>query len=249
MKHRSVIAFVIVAAGLFALPQLSHELQSFKGAVGSRLHRELLQAFLNLPAGAPTAAPASAGHVEPLLASCGTRKSGAPAAKGGRGEAGGRAEGRSTGKTVEQRAMIGDPANDPINNKTVAMLPEVESEVAMIIPPGSGIDPRTFVSTLKAGEVARVEADGLRAAYTAAARSGANAPEWQKAAGDVLRTLNAQPGAPEFRFVRDGKQVKARSFKCVECPAPAPRLTRLPRQVALSMPLPAPSAPAETSGE
>jgi hypothetical protein len=271
MKHRSVIAYVIVAAALFSLPQLSHELQSIKGAVGSRLHRELLHAFLSLPAGEPTAAAASsAGSAETLLASCSTQKSNAPAAKEGKAEAGGRVEGRSTGKTAEQSAMIGDPNHDPINNlasldvkravdEAVATMDEakVEAEVAMIIPPESGIDPRGLLNTLKASDISRVESDtfraeaeGLRAAYAAAARSQGKSPEWQKAAADTFRKLNAsKPGAYEFRVVRDGKQTKVMKFKCSDCPAPAPRLTRLPRQVAVSMPLPAPSAPFETASE
>jgi hypothetical protein len=33
MKHRSVIAYIIVAAALFSLPQLSHDLRALKGAV------------------------------------------------------------------------------------------------------------------------------------------------------------------------------------------------------------------------
>jgi hypothetical protein len=267
MKHRSVIAFVLVAAALFSLPRLSHELQAIKGAVGSRLHRELLHAFLNLPAGGPTATAAPAARpAEALLASCTNRKPVAPAAKGGKVEAGGRAD----GKTVEQRAMIGDPANDPINNRAGVAAAEaadeaaawahglkVETEVAMIIPPESGIDPRSLANVLDAGDeahvragMARVEADGLRVAYAAAARSEGKSPEWQKAAEDAFRKFNAsQPGAYEFRVVRDGAKAKVLKFKCAECPAPAPRLTRLPRQVALSVPLPAPPAPAETAGE
>src|SRR5215213_7775129 len=99
MKHRSVIAFVIVAAALFSLPQLSHDLQALKGAVGARLHRELLHAFLNLPAGEPTSAAPVARTNENLLASCPQGKSGAAVAKSGK--ANGRGEGRST-KTFEE---------------------------------------------------------------------------------------------------------------------------------------------------
>ena len=264
MKHRSVIAFVLVAAGLFSLPRLSHELQSLKGAVGSRLHQELLQAFLNMPAGGPTAAAAPAARpAETMLASCTNRKPGAPAAKPGRAEAGGRAEGRTGGRNVEQRAMIGDPANDPINNRAsvdtgkaadeaVASLNrlKVETEVAMIIPPESGLDPRSLPNVLTSRDVARIEADGLRVAYAAAASAEGKSPEWQKAAEEAFRKLSAsRPGAYEFRVVRDGAKAKVLRFKCADCPAPAPRATRLPRQVAVSVPLPAPFAPGETAGE
>ncbi|HEX8292585.1 MAG TPA: hypothetical protein VF570_12565, partial [Pyrinomonadaceae bacterium] len=68
-----------------------------------------------------------------------------------------------------------------------------------------------------------------------------------------FRRLNAaQPGAYEFRVVPGGAKGRVLKFKCAECPASAPRLTRLPRQVAVSVPLPAPlapPAPAETAGE
>jgi hypothetical protein len=265
MKHRSVIAFVIVAAALFSLPQLSNDLQALKGAVGARLHRELLHAFLSLPAGEPTSAVTVAGPSENLLASC-TRKSDA---KAGKGEASRRVEGRATGKTFEQSAMIGDPLNDPIKqvasaevkeaaDEVVASLPEVKAEmaeVAMIVPPDAGIDPRSLANTLVSTEVSRAEAgklraeaDGLRVVY--AARFDANGSEWQKATEDAVRKLNATlPGAYEFRVVRDGAKVKVLKFKCGDCPAGAPRLPLAPRRAPAGAPLPAPSAPAEWASE
>src|SRR5205085_8522525 len=89
MKHRSVIAFVIVAAALFSLPQLSHDLHELKGAVGMRLHRELLHAFLNLPADEPTAVATPVMRpAESLLASCPRARSAASGAKGRQVEAG-----------------------------------------------------------------------------------------------------------------------------------------------------------------
>jgi hypothetical protein len=268
MKHRSVIAFVIVAAALFSLPQLSHDLAALKGEVGARAHRELLYAFLNMPAGEATAAAQAARPAETLLASCPKERSSAAAAKYGRAGANGRVEGRSAGKSVEESAMLGDPARDPINHvasagiekaagKALKSLPElkVETEVAMIIPPENGIDPRGLASALAAGDVSRVEAqqfrvEGLRVAYAAASRSDAKVPEWHKATEEAVRKLGESlPGAYEFRVVRDGAKTKVLKFKCGECPATAPRLTRLPRQVAVALPLPAPVAPANAVGE
>lgn len=263
MKHRSVIAFVIVAAALFSLPQLSHDLRALKGAVGMRLHRELLHAFLNLPAGEPTAAAPAAPMAETLLASCPQERSGAQAAKSGKVGASGRVEGRTGGKSFEQSAMIGDPANDPINNvasadiekaaaKAAASLPEprVNAEVAMIIPPESGIDPRGLVSTHTARDVARVEADRLRVAYTTATRFEANGSEWQRATGEAVRKLNGSlPGIYEFRVVRDGAKVKVLKVKCGDCPATAPRTPRAPRQLPASAPLPVSFTSAEWAGE
>ena len=269
MKHRSVIAFVIVAAALFSLPQLSHDLSALKGEVGARAHRELLYAFLNMPAGEATAAGAPAARpAETLLASCPKERSGAAAAKYGRVGANGRGEGRSAGKSVEESAMLGDPARDPINHvasagiekaagEALKSLPElkVETEVAMIIPPENGIDPRGLASALAASDVTRVEAqqfrvEAVRVAYAAAARSDAKGPEWQKATEEAVRKLNGSlPAAYEFRVVRDGAKTKVLKFKCGECPSTAPRLTRLPRQVAVTLALPAPVAPADVVGE
>ena len=272
MKHRSVIAFVIVAAALFSLPQLSHDLQALKGEVGARLHRELLHAFLSMPAGGPVSAAPAARPAETLFASCTEAKSGSEGVKGRRAAA----SGRAAEKTFEQRAMIGDPVNDPVVNgaKTgiakgdagdaadhiIAALPEfkVESEVAMIIPPDTGIEPRALSNALGVRDAARVqanefrsvEAEGLRVAYFAAARLDATGAEWQKSAEEAMRNFNGSvPGAYEFRVVRDGSKAKVLKLKCAECPAPAPRAPRPPRQVASSLSPLSPPAPAETAGE
>jgi hypothetical protein len=266
MKHRSVIGFVIVAAALFSLPQLSHDLQALKGAVGARLHSELLHAFLSLPAGDPVAAARVARPSETLLASCTKKSPGATAAKSGKAGANGR-EGRAAEKSFEQSAMIGDPAHDPINqvasvvikeaaDKIIASLPEmkVETEVAMIVPPDKAIDPRGLAKALSSDDVARVEADkrrveadGLRVAYATAARFQANDPEWQKSAEEAFRKLDGSlPGAYQFRVVRDGAKTKVLKLKCGECPATLPRA---PRPSPAAVPQPAPSAPVEWVGE
>jgi hypothetical protein len=263
MKHRSVIAFVIVAAALFSLPQLSHDLRALKGAVGSTLHRELLQAFLNLPAGEPTASAPIERPARTLLASCTKEKSDAPAAKAVR-----HIEGRT--KSFDQSAMIGDPASDPINRVASADIEEaagravksladvqVETEVAMIIPPDGGIDPRALAIALTSNDPARVETDklsvearGLRVAYTTAPRFDAKGADWQKAVADATRKLNGSlPGAYEFRVVRDGARARVLKFKCSECPTGAPRTPPALRQAPAATPLPALLTPAEWAGE
>ena len=268
MKHRSVIAFVIVAAALFSLPQLSHDLHALKGAVGARLHRELLHAFLSLPAGEPASAAPAGRPAEGLLAYfCPKEKSGPAAAKTARGEV----PGRAAGKTFEQSAMLGDPKNDPINevakaevkaaaDVVVAPRPEVKvetAEVAMIIPPDTGLDPRALADTLVTNDVSRAdadrlraEADGLRGAYAAAARFEANGPEWQKATEEAVRRLNASaPGSYEFRVIRDGAKTRVLKLKCVGCPAAAPRAPQQPRRLPAAPPAPSAFTPAEWAGE
>ena len=266
MKHRSVIAFVIVAAALFALPQLSHDLHALKGAVGARLNRELLHAFLNLPVGEPTAAAPVARPAETLLASCTQGRSAAPAAKSARVEASGRVEGRDNGKSFEQRAMIGDPAHDPINQVGAVELEKaaeevvksltdvkVETEVAMIVPPEHGIDPRGIARALNSDDVARVESDRrrveanrLRVAYATAAGLQENG-EWQREVEDSFRMLNGSlPAGYQFRLVRDGAKTKVLKLKCGQCPSTLPRA---PRPAPAALPLPAPSAPVEWVSE
>ena len=50
MKHRSVIAFILLAAALFAAPQISNDLSNLKSALGARIRGEILHAYLNLRA-------------------------------------------------------------------------------------------------------------------------------------------------------------------------------------------------------
>jgi hypothetical protein len=122
-------------------------------------------------------------------------------------------------------------------DEVVASLPEIEVEtveVAMLVPPDSRMDPRAQADTLVSTDAARaeadrlrVEADGLRAAYTTAARFQADSPEWQKAAEEAFRKLNGSlPGAYEFRFVRDGAKTKVLKLKCGQCPSTLPRAPR-----------------------
>src|SRR5947209_14352780 len=51
MKHRSIIAFILVAAALFAAPQITHDLLTFKSAVGARVRGEIVHAFISLSRG------------------------------------------------------------------------------------------------------------------------------------------------------------------------------------------------------
>jgi hypothetical protein len=250
MKHRSIIAFVIIAAALSAAPQLTHDLLALKGAAGARLHRELLYAFLSLPTTEASMMPA-ARPTETLLASCTKGSPSAPAAKSVKSP-------RTVERPSVQRAMITDPGNDPIGGggqvaglrlgaaKAAALLPEIEvgSEVSMIVPPGSGPDPDALASLLASREElgqARVNAEGLRVAAVGV-RFDAKGGEWQRSAEEAVRGLNeALPGAYEFRLQREGGKIKVLKFnRCGTCPAaPAPRAARVPRQIATSAPLPA----------
>jgi hypothetical protein len=51
MKHRSIIAFILLGAALFAAPQITHDILSFKSAVGARIRGEIVHAFISLSKG------------------------------------------------------------------------------------------------------------------------------------------------------------------------------------------------------
>ena len=58
MKHRSIGAFLLLAATLFAIPQAVEDIRSLKGAIFERARGELLQTFLGFNSDEATPAPA-----------------------------------------------------------------------------------------------------------------------------------------------------------------------------------------------
>jgi hypothetical protein len=257
MKHRSVIAFVIVAAALFAAPQLSHDLQTLRSALGSRLSGELMQAFLSLPSaeGAP-AAPAAPLRAVAQLASC---SKGRPAAKQRKSEPAPapRAAVRAPEPSGAVLAMMIEP---PVSEPWAAALPEgvpaelprkALAERAMIIPPDSGIDPKGL-ARVAAGVpgVYRDLAEGRRPAAPARVsyvetRFGAQGVEWRKVENDLREAEKNLPGSFEFRLDRDGSKrrvlkVKRGTVTC--CPQPAPPAPRAAGADAAAAPAPAVAA-------
>jgi len=87
MKHRSVIAFILLAAALFAAPQISHDILSLKSAVVARVRSEVMRAFLSL-GGRDGAGELAARRATTPAATCAQEKGEAQAApKSKRGEA------------------------------------------------------------------------------------------------------------------------------------------------------------------
>jgi hypothetical protein len=237
MKHRSVIAFAIVVAALFAAPQLSHDLENFKSALGARLRGELMHVLLSLPAGGGTPSAVAPRPAETLLASCTKAKS---AAKSRKVEtvAPSRAGVRAAEPAGVELAMIAEPLRVlepwstafPEGSPEGAALPRrPEGSVAMIIPPDSGIDPRgraraSESATSENARQARKLASDVRMSYVAAHLDGKGAAEWRKA-DEALRRL----GSYEFRVVRDGVKTKVLKVDRTDgacCPRPAPRAPR-----------------------
>jgi len=252
MKHRSVIAFVIAAAALFAAPQLSHDLRNLRSALGARLRGELMQAFLSLPATEGAAAAVAPLPAESQLASCPKQR---PAAETRKNDTAtpSRAQAVAARQAGDVLAMLEEPL--PVSETWAAALPggslvgaaglprRSEGEVAMIIPPDSGIDPQALAraaTNVKAAQARKLAAD-VRMSYVATGFDGKNV-EWRKADESLRMLEEALPGSYEFRIERDGPKTKVLKVKRAAapcCPRPAPSAPRSAGFDAAAAPLPA----------
>lgn len=245
MKHRSVIAYVIVAAALFAAPQLSHDLQNLRSALDSRVSVGLMRTFLSLPSAEGAAARVGAPRpADAQLASCPKQRA---AAKQRKAEPA-RAEVRAAEVAGGETAMIEPPMLEPPSPR------EALREVAMIIPPDAGIGPHAVARASADASAARVETvealrrvGKVRVSYVAASFE-AKGGEWHKAE-EALRNLEASlPGSYELRLDRDGSKTKVLKFRrapspCCPPAAPAPRAPRpTPGDAAADVSLPVSAA-------
>lgn len=258
MRHRSHIAFILLAAALFAAPQVSHDLSTLRGALAARIRGEILQAFLGLHAGESNGGAAvqvPARRAELALASCpasksaGTEGHGAPAKAAPR--AAQRAEAERHAGERSELAMLGNP-----DDKTNAGLPPAadfaelaslrregagELRLAMLTQPGNGVEPPTpaVALALRNAPVAKLDAAAREkfaemerhAVFVQASLDGE--AEW------VRRAASAAARAAE-----DGEKMKTRVLKLRRparaCPgalttpavAPAPR-PEIPVQVTI----------------
>jgi hypothetical protein len=164
MKHRSIIAFILLVAALVAAPQISHDLASFKRALGARIHSEILHAFLShADNNGNYLAPRSA---ETQIATCKSQENSvaqpASASKAATKKAESttpRAEASDAERDAhEQLAMLDTPSDDSISETPEAELTGdalglrlqeaselaqrklAQGDIAMLVPPGTGID-------------------------------------------------------------------------------------------------------------
>jgi hypothetical protein len=150
MRHRSNIAFILLAAALFAAPQVAQDLSTLKGAVAARVRGEILSAFLGLHSNESAAAATQAPRVEAPLVVCKTDKQEAQPTQKKGVERTAPAQRNESG-TRTQSAMLTDPTE-----KTNAGLPPAavaaelaslprqlldETKLAMLTPPGNGVEP------------------------------------------------------------------------------------------------------------
>jgi hypothetical protein len=161
MRHRSVIAFIILAAALVAAPQVAHDFASLKSAVGARIRGEILRAFLNLHAGD------GAGELKtrradaaPMLASCkADAKTDEQAARAEQRRDEERAQATTRDEDRAQAATRPDAALQADAHRQLAMLvvPSLEREEPSAVPPG--VDD-LFIQGKAAGLPLRAESTG-----------------------------------------------------------------------------------------
>ena len=168
MRHRSHIAFILLAAALFAAPQMAQDLSTLKGAVAARIRGEVMHAFLGLHSNGSAAATQTTRADFSLFACDSSRPEAQPAraaqsktaehsTPARRGESGPRS----------QTAMLTDPA-DKTNGlppsavaEELASLPrqlQTETRLAMLTPPGNGVEPPPALSYRFVSGDARVKA-------------------------------------------------------------------------------------------
>ena len=141
MKHRSVIAFIILAAALVAAPQVAHDFASLKSAVGARIRGEILRAFLNLHAGdgAGELKARRADDAPMLAASCEAEvKTDEQAARAEQRRDEDRAEAAPRDEERAQVAPRAEAASQADAHRQLAMLivPSPEREEPSAAPPG-----------------------------------------------------------------------------------------------------------------
>jgi hypothetical protein len=253
MKHRSVIAFVLLAATLAAVPQVSQDLLELKSALGERVRNEMWHAFLSVNGrgGASQAAPQRTQHT---LASCnaapanaGAKKSSAPARATAQAGSAASAEAVREVEAEELAMMLTPPAESVEEKGTVEAAEDLRElrfgrvlkaptraplpvqEMAMIIPPGEGADPvlpGRLVAAEAEAKTARARArrdEAARVSYVATAFTERGV-EFRKV-GDVMR----------FQF----NNVTKDGFAVPPAPAaPKARVTKVKRQQATTVTAP-----------
>jgi hypothetical protein len=277
MKHRSIIAFILLAAALVAAPQVSHDLAALKSALGTRIRGEILHAFLNLHAS--DAAPAAvARRAEPLLASCKAEaKSDAQATAARakhsdeRAHSAPQAEAAAQGDAGTQLAMLISPSLTFEDSSAEAtgvddkfILGQSDEylhraapggDLAMLVPPDMGLDARQLPQVAgddaretRARDERRRSAESRRREYAASARFETASAKSQ--GEEVLKNLGPLlRDAVWFRATQEGTKVRVLKLRLPAKArgAKAPAAAPQPAPAASDKSLPATPAWVQTS--
>jgi hypothetical protein len=232
MKHRSVGAFIILAALFLAVPQASRDLLDATTALGARARTEVLQVLVGLQAGSVRVAAARQNL--PMLASnfAAPTEAARPNGKATRNTAGEREQpaagpAETTGERPLELAMILDPAAEGVDaprppldadytllERSRTPLPRAGdlrtlNELAMIIPPDVA---RPDLAALISNE--RLKADTVRVKNSSAAMKPAVyvaarvAGEFSEELAKFQATVD-ELGRETEEEVREGAQTEA----------------------------------------
>lgn len=242
MKHRSIIAFILLAAALVAAPQISQDLAALKSALGARIRGEILHAFLSLhargdasevmprPAATQLASYKAALKSDGLIASHSKRNE-------DRAHTAPRADAAPQRDAHAQLAMLVDPTRQ--SEELSAELPGVDvqfiqgksarlprraismGELAMLIPPGSGIDipaptnaPRDD-SQEKSAAIEQRKSVELQRRVTSLATHFASAPASKFEGEEMLRYLGPVLRDTVWtRAAENGTKVRVLKVRC-----------------------------------
>jgi hypothetical protein len=209
MKHRSTHIFILLAAVMVAAPHLSQELSALRNAAARRVKAEIINAFLNLQAGAATR-PAAPIADSQLASREATGEAGAGAKKVG-------VTARAATQ-VEVHARREVPAEVPSEDPAeVVMLTEPVPELAASLaePPALPAPDYKFelhdVKVMRGRELAMLtapDADIIPASRPAAAVARRGANEVRRAAARRKRAERSESEAASFVW-RLGDAVEA----------------------------------------
>jgi hypothetical protein len=236
MRHRSNIAFIVLAAALFAAPQMAHDLSALKGAVAARIRGEILQTFLGLHANEAAAAAKQAPRADLSLVAVKAEKTEAQGATKKGGERSSCPSQRNDARA--QTAMLTDPAD-----KTSAGLPpaavavelaslprQARTEIrrAMLTPPSSnGVEPppTRAVYEYKTGDAfdarekfAELERQGVFIQTRFDFEHGAENAKWlRRVAADAARAAGSEGAKGRARVIKIRRQGKACGGDAAPC--------------------------------
>jgi len=179
MKHRSIGAFVILAATLFAIPEALQDIRSLKDAVLGRARGEILQAFLSFQTGDDPCSARRGRQAQPVLAT------GGDAAPATLASAARKRPARETAWATAREAEAREPREpaDLFNEKGNGRL-LIASAFADVV-----VEAASEVREEARGEVASVSLPRDARAVETVLASASSLPEWHKvaAAADELR--------------------------------------------------------------
>ena len=246
MRHRSHIAFILLAAALFAAPQMAQDLSALKGAVAARIRGEIMQAFLGLHSNESAAPAKQTPRVDASFLAC--SESAKPEAQPAQSKTAARTTPARRFETRSQTAMLTDPADKTNGLPPSAVADELasiprqvltETRLAMLTPPGNGVEPppaRAFLfesgdARTKAAPMSRdnfKEFEKHAVFVNVRFERGADAESFRRAAEDAARLAidGAKSKSRVQKVRRPARACGGDKAPCAFAPVPVASLAR-----------------------